>query len=239
MGLFTFEPSAEQVTAASMSRLYRHITPKGLETGVVIVSASRTDRALKMDPEGNVRVDQSENDKLNGQARKRLEAMLKQLFPRKGWIRVKGGYRETREGGEKVETTEHSYLIPGVNQGDAKLLARKVCAGAEINGLPDHVKVKHMGSLQDDFRQDSILWGSGPAGAYLVDQAGKFQKVGDKFTLENIGPYFTKWRGYRFAFGSFELTRLEYCPTGPSDFLAWRQEIAKHATAEAFRGDHG
>lgn len=215
-----FTPGPEEITAASLSRIFTHFSTDAIGVGIAILTADRGDRAISLDESGVEVKDDQRNAMFNKKARKRLEGYLKSKGF-KGWIVTKGGFKET--GGDVVY--ENSYVVPGVSLEKAVQLAKVLGKGAKINGQPIEEKLKQQKSLENDFRQDAILWGSDKAGGLLIDFNGKIiQKLGKKFEPNTVQPYFTAWRKRRFAFGSTCVT-LEYCPTSPSDYRQWRREL--------------
>lgn len=206
----TFTPGPQETTAASISRIFKHFSTDALGVGIAIVTSDRGDRSD--DPQRNA--------SLNKKARKRLEGLLKSKGLQ-GWIVTKGGFKE--RGGDVVY--EHSYVVPNVSLEMAVKLAKLLGKGAAINDDPPEKKATKKSSLETDFRQDAILWGSNKAGAYIISYNGRLEKIGTKFEPNTVSPYFTEWRNRRFAFSTAALHVLEYQPTSPSDYRQFRREV--------------
>jgi hypothetical protein len=215
--------TAEEVTAASLSRIWQHFTTDDVDTGVVIVSADRGDRVFR-EQGGKLVKDKAANEKANAKLREKLKQILRTVG-KGGYIQTKGGYKEEGVG----LVYEYSFVVPGVTRDEAVKLARRLGQGAEINGLPPEQKVKKSAtSLEQDFRQDSILWGNNEAGAWLLYADGTAEKVGTAMKANNVQNYFTEWRKRRVAFGSV-CASIEYIPDSPSDYRQWRRHLASHA----------
>lgn len=213
------------VTAASIARIFQHFDQAALDTGILIVSADRGDRAMQ--PDGTV--DGRENEKLNKVMRQKLKALIKPLG---GYIETKGGYKET--GGGIVY--EHSFVIPNVSLDRARALARQLGKGAELNGASPAAKLRHEASLHGDFRQDSVLWGNARQGVFLFEHDGGAIALGKRFNANNVQNFFTEWRGRRIGFSGdvAACVSIEYCPTGPSDWRQWRSLVSRvHRDAAA------
>lgn len=235
---FRLTAAAHDVTAASLSRIFRHFSTESLDTGIAILTSDRGDRALYVDDRGRNVVDIKQNEALNGKLRQKLGALLTQLGHR-GWIRTIGTYPEDapsedvwekrgtnlqlRKQGDIVN--ERSYIVPSVTLDDAKKLAKALGKNASLNSKNVAEKVKRQGQLENDFRQDAIVWASNKAGAFLLFADGNVVKIGDRFSPNNAGEIFTQWRKRRFSFASTTLVKLEYEPTGPSDWRQWQREL--------------
>lgn len=216
------------VTAASISRILQHFSTQAYDTGIAIISADRGDRAFTIDANGKMIVDESLNNQFNNKARKKLEGLLRSAG-HQGWIKTKGGFQET---GMDKPAYEVSYVVPAVSNVEAKRLAKLVGKGSMINSQKPDKRLKHKKLLEDELRQDSILWGSNVAGVFFVNEGGGFKKIGNKFEPNSMEDYFTEWRKRRFAFtmgsvqASTRLLRLEYLPSSPSDLRQWHREVA-------------
>jgi len=230
-------PSPDQVTAASISRIFRHFSTQSIDIGIAILTSDRGDRALSLDQKGRAVLDVPLNERLNKAMRQRLTKTLGSLGHR-GWIRVWGAYPEEapsepvfEKRGDKLtpkvgkDVKEQSYLVPAVSLDEAKRLAKVLGKGARLNGQRVEQKVQDPQKLADDFRQDSILWANNRAGAFLIYHDGRIEKIGDKFEPNTLQRYFTQWRSRRFSFAA--LLGLEYDPDGPSDYRQWRRELVE------------
>ncbi len=228
MEVATHDP--DLVTAASLSRIWRHFTTDDVNVGIAIVSADRGDRAFKRDESGRLVLDEKENAKLNEKMRAKLRSVIKK-FGSGGFIATKGGYKE--EGVGLVYET--SYVIPGVTREEAVKLARVLGEGSELNSIKNaEEKVKKGGSsLANDFRQDSILWGNNEAGAFLVWPNGKLEKIGSTMKMNNVQDLFTEWKSRRVTFAC-SCESIEYIPNSPSDYREWRRELAESSVQTAF-----
>lgn len=212
----------EEVTAASLSRIWRHFSTDDVETGVAIVSADRGDRVLNEAGQVDLAANQKANEKMRG----KLTSLIRSMG--KGFIKTKGGYREEGVG----LVYEHSFVIPGVTRAEAVKLARQLGRGAELNGLPAQQKAQKGGAaLADQFRQDSILWGNNEAGAFLIFPNGSADKIGTVMKMNNVQDLFTEWKRRRVTFAATACTceSIEYVPTSPSDWRQWRSELSRHA----------
>lgn len=210
--------TAEEVTAASLSRIWRHFSTDDIETGIAIVSADRGDRVLNEAGQ----VDLKANEKANAKMRDKLKSLIRSMG--KGFVTTKGGYQETGVG----LVYEHSFVIPGVTRAEAVKLARTLGKGSELNDLPDQEKAKKGGSaLTDQFRQDSVLWGNNVAGAFLLFADGSAEKIGTEMKFQNVQDLFTEWRKRRVTFASV-CASIEYVPTSPSDWRQWKRALATH-----------
>lgn len=191
----------EEVTAASLARMWQHFQTDDRNVGVLVVSADRGDRAFYRDKAGRLHRDKARTEKLNQVMRKRLEPILLRIAKTdehpSGFIRTMGGYQE--EGGVWVE--ELSYFVPGVTKDQALKLARIVSKGSEINDWGDAKLFKKGGkSLADDFRQESVLWGNNLVGAFLIEgRTGKFDALGKLFKANDVRNYYTEWKRRRRA----------------------------------------
>lgn len=182
--------SAEEVTAASLSRVLEHFQSTDPEVGVVIVSADRSDRGI-VERGGIVQRDPVLNERLNKELRKKLEGRLRRLG-RGGYIKTMGGYRE-----QGTLVYELSYIVPGVKREDAVEFAREVGEDAELNEIKEDAEKLQKGGkkLQTSYRQDSVLWGNNIAGAWLFDHKGRpSYKIGPVTKTNQIQDLFTEMK---------------------------------------------
>lgn len=235
-------PEPHQVTAASISRIFRHFSTESIDIGIAILTSDRGDRALYIDDKGRSVIDMKKNEELNKSMRQKLNSLLKS-FGHRGWIRVWGAYPEDAPSEEIYEkrgdqltlkvgkdVQEKSYLVPSVTLDGAKKLAAALGKNSKLNSKDVAVKVKNTKALESDFRQDAILWASNKAGAFLIFANGSVDKLGSKFEPNTLSRYFTQWHSKRFSFSS-ALRQLEYDPTNPSDYRQWRRELVEHCMA--------
>lgn len=235
-GMPVTRPTAEQVTAASLSRVLRHFQSTDPEVGVVIVSADRSDRGL-VERDGTVELDPKLNEKLNKGLRKKLEGMLRSLGTG-GYIRTMGGYVE-----QGTLVHEMSFIVPGVKRTDAIAFAKRIGQDAKLNEIEsDAEKLQRGGKkLQTSFRQDAIIWGNSTAGAWLINYDGQpFLKLGHITKMNQVQDLFTELKrrkrrrkGKAAEQGRQRVTfaSLEYLPVSPSDWRQWQVAVSRHVRA--------